>query len=121
MTIHEYDVCSCGIRGPHAKCREKTPKKEFGEFMQQALEKPSKYPGCQGCKHDGLPSCDPDCMEELIPKEKLRDTFQKTREYAVRQMELQFQVFLLGLLLMPEEKIIPEIKAQLTEMEKRHN
>jgi len=24
MTIPEYDQCDCGIRGPHAKCREKS-------------------------------------------------------------------------------------------------
>jgi len=57
MTIPEYDQCDCGIRGPHAWCRPKL--KTFGSG------KPNKYQACQEGKHNGLPSCDPECMDAI--------------------------------------------------------
>ena len=60
MTIPEYDQCDCGIRGPHARCREKAPvEKEFGEFMQSALSaNQNKYPACQECSRSDAGECD---------------------------------------------------------------
>jgi len=43
MRIPEYDQCDCGIRGPHARCREK---------------KPNKYPACQECSRADDGQCD---------------------------------------------------------------
>ena len=31
-----------------------------------------KYTACQQCRHNGLRSCDPECMEEMIKREKPR-------------------------------------------------
>ena len=58
MTTPEYDQCDCGIRGPHARCREKAPEeKENGEFMKQALAKPDKYPAYQECSRSDAGQC----------------------------------------------------------------
>ena len=50
----------------HCPPQPKSPaEKEFGEFMQQALAKQSKYPACQECKWADAGKCDPECMDAV--------------------------------------------------------
>ena len=124
MTIPEYDQCDCGIRGPHARCREKAPvEKEFGEFMQSALSaKQNKYPACQECSRSDAGECDACVKIEKWPppsgrimdaiRQEVQDSLAAAKLAGYRQAQREEFHHLCGLIGGPEphDQIIERIR-----------